>query len=201
MRAALSWAMERGEAELGLRLAGALWRFWQLHGDAREGRKWLEEALAKDDRASVAGRVRALEAVGWLNHDQRDLDRADEAAQEGIELCTEVEIGSSFAASFRTMLGTTAKIIRGDYERAKELLEESLTLSRKADDKIRIAEPLLELGATSLGLGNRERAKEFYEDGLVLCREVGYMYRLPDFLNTLGYISILEGDFMSEERR
>jgi tetratricopeptide (TPR) repeat protein len=54
---------------------------------------------------------------------------------------------------------------------------------------------LLELGATSLGLGNRERAKEFYEDGLVLCREVGYMYRLPDFLNTLGYISILDGDY------
>lgn len=129
-----------------------------------------------------------------MTHDQRDLDRADAAAQEGIELCTESEIGGSLDASFRTMLGTTANI-RGDYERAKALLEESLTLSRKADDKIRIADALLELGATSLGLGNRERAKEVYEEGLVLSREVGYTYRVPDFLITLGYISILEGDY------
>src|SRR5829696_699880 len=63
MRAALSWALERGEVELRLRLAGALGWFWEAHGHYSEGRRWLEEALAKDDRASVAARVKALEGL------------------------------------------------------------------------------------------------------------------------------------------
>ena len=30
IRAALTWAVETGEAEVGLRIGSALWRFWQL---------------------------------------------------------------------------------------------------------------------------------------------------------------------------
>src|SRR5215204_5645368 len=69
MRDALSRALDAEEAELALRLAGALWRFWWMRGYYDEGRRWLEAALAKDGRASAA-RAKALEAVGWLADDQ-----------------------------------------------------------------------------------------------------------------------------------
>jgi predicted ATPase len=91
LRAALSWALEPREPQLGLRLAGALWMFWHAHGHYGEGRKWLEEALAKDDRTSVAARLKALEGVFWLTYDQQDLDRAEAAAQEGLELSADAE--------------------------------------------------------------------------------------------------------------
>ena len=45
MRAALTWALERKEVELALRLGGALWWFWWMRGHNSEGRRWLEEAL------------------------------------------------------------------------------------------------------------------------------------------------------------
>jgi len=194
MRAALSWAMERGDVELGLRLAGALRMFWEAHGHAGEGRRWLEEALAMDYQASISARVKALEAVGWLTVWQMDLDRAEAVAREGIELSAEAGIESSPAASFRTMLGIAATL-RGDFERAKELLEESLRLNREADDKVGIADALLFLGNASVDQGLHERAKELWQDGVVLSRELGYTYRLPNFLTSLGYISILEGDY------
>ncbi|HWE62028.1 MAG TPA: BTAD domain-containing putative transcriptional regulator, partial [Chloroflexota bacterium] len=47
MRAALQWTVrDAGDRALGLRLACALGPFWERHGHYREGRMWLEEALA-----------------------------------------------------------------------------------------------------------------------------------------------------------
>src|SRR5215217_2701624 len=73
-RAALSWALEQGEAELALRLGAALGEFWHMHGHLSEGRRWLEGALAKGDAASVA-RVKALAKASWIAWEQTDLER------------------------------------------------------------------------------------------------------------------------------
>jgi predicted ATPase/DNA-binding CsgD family transcriptional regulator/Tfp pilus assembly protein PilF len=191
MRSALSWALERGETELGLRLGGALGMFWHAHGHLGEGRKWLEAALAKDGRASVAVRIEALKALFWLVFDQWDLKRARTVAEEAMELSAETEIGSSLAASLRIMLAGPAWV-RGDYGKARDLLDESLAISRKSDDKVTIAEALFQLGGV---LGETAPAKEIYEEGIAVCRKVGYTYRLPDFLLSLGFILILEGDY------
>jgi len=151
MRAALSWALEREEAELALRLAGVLGTFWQAHGHWSDGRKWLEATLAGDKRASAAARIKALEALLWMTYDQFDLNRMEAVAQEAMELSAEAEIDSSLAASIRIMLACPAWI-GGDYERGKELLEESLTLSGEAGDKVMIAEALFQLGAQRMAL-------------------------------------------------
>src|SRR5262249_4204985 len=67
LRSALRWAADAGEVEMALRLAGALWFFWDMRGHLREGQEWLEAALdmpAADDNARV--RAVALNAAGWL---------------------------------------------------------------------------------------------------------------------------------------
>jgi predicted ATPase len=65
-RAVLSWAIERGEAEIAQRLAGDLSRFWNLHGHLSEGRRWAERSLEMDDQTSPEARAKALGAVGFL---------------------------------------------------------------------------------------------------------------------------------------
>ena len=52
IRAALAWSIESGEVELGLRIAGALVRFWSMRGLMAEGR-----ALADATRSSGADGV------------------------------------------------------------------------------------------------------------------------------------------------
>jgi predicted ATPase/class 3 adenylate cyclase len=194
MRAALSWALERGEDEVALRLAGALGWFWEAHGHYSEGRRWLEEALAQDDRASVAARVKALERLSGFVSDQGDLDRAEALAQEGIKLSEQAGLGGSVAAEFLRTLGWIA-MQRGDYARMKEIFEESLRLSRDADDKWGIAGALLGLGIAIDYLDDRERGKELYQEGIGLARELGYAPGLARFLLSLGYVLLLEGDY------
>jgi non-specific serine/threonine protein kinase len=194
MRAALSFALESGEVELALRLSGALGTFWHMRSHSDEGRKWLEAALARDDGAPAVVRVKALEALYWLAHDRWDHDRAGAIAREATELSAEAEIESSLAASLRIMSAGPVWM-RGDYQRGRELLEESLEISRQAGDRIMIAEALIQLAITAWGMGDVERGKEIYEEGAALCREVGYAFRLPDFLLSLGYQLLLEGDF------
>jgi ATP/maltotriose-dependent transcriptional regulator MalT len=168
--------------------------FWFTQGYFAEGRKWLEAALAKDGRASAAARLNALEALFWLTYDQWDLDRAEALAQEGLKLSNEAEVGGSVAASFRTMLAGPTWV-RGNYKRAKELLEESLALSRKADDKVTIADALFELALATGAQGDHARAKEIYEEGIVVCQEVGYTSLLPAFMLSMGYELLVEGDY------
>ena len=192
MRAALSWMLESEDAEPELRLSGALWRFWWMRGHYSEGRRWLEEALAKDGRPSAA-RAKALEAVGWLADDQGDIDRAVEAAEEGLSLGARVEIESSVTASFLRMLGSAA-YVHGDHEQAARLYEESLALSREARDERGIASSLLQLGNVSGDRGNHEEAKTFYEEGLALSRKLDDKALLASALISVGAEFLLQGD-------
>jgi predicted ATPase/DNA-binding SARP family transcriptional activator/DNA-binding CsgD family transcriptional regulator len=194
MRAALSWTLERDEVELGLRIAGALQLFWSAQGHYGEGREWLEEALAKDDgRASAAARAGALEGLGWLAYDQDDLDRAEAAAKEGLELSARAVVEGSVTASLQDILGCIAEG-RGDYAHAKRLNEESLKLYQKSRDRRGVAFCLNNLGKVYISQGDHKRAKELYQEGLALSRELGGVDMLINFLINLGYVSLLEGD-------
>ena len=61
LRTALEWLAAREDAAQGLRLAGALWRFWEVRGHLAVGRSWLSEMLrlAGSD-AEAAARAKAL---------------------------------------------------------------------------------------------------------------------------------------------
>src|SRR5579884_740591 len=83
LQAALTWAAEADEPVLGLRLATALWLFWQTRGRLADGSVWLTRFLAREglpDRVRAAG----LTVAGFLAWFRDDLAPAatmlDEAA-------------------------------------------------------------------------------------------------------------------------
>jgi predicted ATPase/class 3 adenylate cyclase len=193
LRAALTWALEREEGELGLRLAGALLPFWSRQGHWSEGRRWIEAALAKGRRSSAGARVNALNAVGWLAMWQGDINRASSAAEEGLLLSREVGDAGSVAINLRLLLGWTAEL-RADYKRATKLFEESLQLGRKTGDQWSIGAHLLHRGDVELDQEHYERAEAFYEEGVALSRGQGYTVLLADTLVNLGYAALLQGD-------
>jgi predicted ATPase/class 3 adenylate cyclase len=195
MRAALSWALERKEAEVALRLGGALWWFWLKRGYHSEGRRWLEDALAIDGRGSPASRAMALAGVGYLASDQGDLDRAKEACEEGLELLAHEETREAREAKLWLLgfLGGVA-LEREDYRQATELSEESLTLSREMSDTWWLAMSLSSLAIVSDYLGDYERATQLYEESMGLYREQGGKLGLAECLNNLAMMVYSQGD-------
>jgi predicted ATPase/class 3 adenylate cyclase len=193
MRAALHWAIEHEEGELALRVGGALRWFWYMEGYYSEGRRWLEVALGKEGPASAEARIKALAGVGFLAVDQGDLDRAEAAADEGLELSTQAGSSSLGTADFKNILGELARL-RGEHQRAARLVQDSLALHQEAGDKLGIAWSLGNLANVAGDRGDHERAKQLYEEGLALSRRLGSAELLGAYLISLGSESLLEGE-------
>jgi predicted ATPase/DNA-binding SARP family transcriptional activator/DNA-binding CsgD family transcriptional regulator len=193
IRAVFAWALGNGDKSLGLRLAGALVEYWMACGLYDEGRGWPEALLAEEGEADALTQAKALETVGWLAQEQGDFERADEAANEGLDLAAEAELRSAVKARFLRILETAA-FHRGDYERTRELAERSLALSREAEDRRGIAWSLTSLAGVASAQGDGKRALELSVESLALARELGGT-DLGHMLLNSGYEFLLQGDY------
>jgi len=124
VRTALAWAWEHaGDGdEMGLQLAGALWRFWWIRGHLAEGRRWLEGLLGRG-RGAAAVRARALNGAGNLAWNQGDYARATAWYEESIILWRQV----GDAVGVARALSNLGMILheRGDLGGARARYEES----------------------------------------------------------------------------
>jgi predicted ATPase/class 3 adenylate cyclase len=173
IRVAFSWALERKEVEVALRMGGALSWFWWVRDYYSEGRGWLEEALAMDGRGSPEVRAMALAGAGGLAWQQGDYDRGQDACEEGLELLEHEEREASEAKLWLLLYLGWVSLEREDYGRAKQLFEEELALSREMSDTWWIANSLLCLSGVSHSLGDFEKATELLEESMDLFREQG----------------------------
>jgi predicted ATPase/DNA-binding SARP family transcriptional activator/DNA-binding CsgD family transcriptional regulator len=192
LRGALSWALERGEAELGLRLGGALRRFWGIRSYISEGRGWLGEALAMNGPASGPVRAKALEGEGWLAFLQGDYERARASYEKGLDLHRGAgnERGIADALYFLGMVLSR----QGNHERAATLLDESLVMFRRLGDDQFVASVLDALGSLASARGDVARALALYEEAVALSRKVGNTQKVATSLGNLGHTTLVYGD-------
>jgi predicted ATPase len=171
LRAALAWAREQRDGELGLRLASALGHFWEVRSHMTEGRNWLEAMLAVGTAAPARPRAAALHAAGRLAFYQGDLGRAVELHEEALALWRELGDRHGIADAVIN-LGALA-YWQGDFGRALTLFEEVLALRRELADRQGIARALINLGIVAHWQGDAGRALALLEEGLALARELG----------------------------
>ncbi len=192
-RAALRWSMESGEEEISLRLTGALWWFWYVRGYVREGREWLEKALAESGEAPASARAKSICAAGLLALRQSDYGRATQLAGESAVLCRTLGDTPGLAFSLG-ILGLVADH-QGNYERAATLSSESLGLARRVEDKWGTAFSQNTLGIVARIRGDYERARALGEESLALCQELGDEWGIAGVLNSLGLVARDQGDY------
>jgi predicted ATPase len=109
-RAALEWLTESGNAESGLRLGAALFRFWEMSESLAEGRNRLDKLLKLPGAAHpTKARSRALFAAGVLAGEQGDYASADAMIMESLDIARQLGDRQAAAVSLNGLgysLGT-----------------------------------------------------------------------------------------------
>ncbi len=196
LRAALVWSQTAEvKAELALKLAGALGRFWEMRGYFREGREHLSAALSKTQAsAETAARAKALCAAGDLAFEQGDFPMSRSLLEQSVSIYRELgPAGRWGLAEALRQLGYTATEM-GDYAPAFSLIDEALRIMRELKDLIGIARALRQLGWHQLRAGELGEAAKFFEEALPLSRQTGSRYEMSIILSGLADVKLRQGD-------
>ncbi len=203
IRAALTWALAEAEqeagagtptgavpaAEVALRLACAMWWYWETRGLYAEGQQWLERAIAYSADITSQHWGTGMCRLGAFMYRLRDLDRAEDTLHRALPVlqAAKDEAGVAWCQAF---LGLTF-LVRKDLVAAREWHQRALASARLAGDQVVEAGSLSNLGEVAHVEGNLEEAVRWYTASLAVAR------RLPDRLilaRTLTNLGVVEAE-------
>jgi predicted ATPase/DNA-binding CsgD family transcriptional regulator len=194
VRAVVRWCVETGEAELGLRLAGAMHLFWHLRGHIGEGRAQTQRVLALPSASLVSvARGKALFTAGFLARIQGDLADARARFTEELEIGKALD-DHGLVAYARSGLGAVA-VDFDDTASARQHVELSLKLSTELGDRWMQANSLYWLAEIAKRERNWPTAHKLMEQSLAIWRQLGDRWGVAQNLWALGYCGLAEGDY------
>lgn len=195
VRAAVQWLLSQGDAEAALRLTGAVWRYWQRHGDVREGRRLLEATLAVGSQAPEHVRAKALWGASWLAYQQGDYERSAALSAEHLMLARIQDDALSLRNAL-TGVGMAA-LAEGRIREATEALREALDTCLPLGKIWHRATSYLNVGNAMLLAGDLAAAAELFAQSLELYLERGDEVFAARARQHLGYVALLRGDHAS----
>jgi predicted ATPase/DNA-binding SARP family transcriptional activator/DNA-binding CsgD family transcriptional regulator len=192
---------DRGDVATALNSLGNL---AVTRGDNERARALLEENMALlrglDERSTetTLKRHHVLNLLGLLAlHEEGEPARAAALWEESLALAREV--GDVDRIGTNQMVLGFASLVQGDYERARTVCEEALSLSGEEDSGVRwfVPEAWVNRGLAELGQGEHERAAASFSKGLELARELGIKVSV---MSSLEGMASLAGDLKEATR-
>lgn len=195
-------ALEHGPADIALRLAGAIWMFWDLRNHEAEGMRWLDhtreratlEASGDSTPSSKwrAGLAKSLFASGMLAMSRAD-DRMHHFLLQSLTLYRELDDRRGLAR----VLVQCAHLLEDDRGRHTEmtsLLEEALVLARGEDDQGIVAWALNMQARGAILHGDHAAARAPADESMRLRRELGDQYAIAWSLIDMAWLAEGEND-------
>jgi len=179
-------------AEHALRLCGALYWFWNIHGYFREGHTFLERALAVREGISASVQLKVLYAATEVASILDDYERAETLCRETLLLTEELGDKAS-KATILFQLGFIAWA-RCKYVEGQAQLEEALVLFQELGDIWNQARCLAYLTRVFMAQGKYDRARSVAEQSLILSRTLDNKGRIAIALGELAHVRFLAQD-------
>ena len=170
LSSAMRWALD-ARSDMALPMAAALWRYWVVRGDRRQGLEWLAQALGLPRTGAVRPRAVALAGAALLARLLGDFTRAEAWAREGISMGRAVGLPQAITVSLNVL--TTLAARAGDFERADRHCRESMAVARDAGDPRLEAMALFILAEGFLHARRYAEVREVGGRALVLARAAG----------------------------
>ena len=203
----LEEVLELGEPEDGIdepTPSARRWAFLHLiagimasgQGDYDRAVALCEESLTLYERMGhKKGTSGPLRELGVVAYHREDYDRAVRLSEQALEVTR--EFGSTFGAGLATCSLADALRAQGDLEKARTLLEESLTFLRRKPYPLRVANALANtlarLGSIECELGRDARAFELYRESLQLGQRFGFTHHVIGPLEGMARVAVVRG--------
>ena len=199
VRAALTWALQGGSVEAGLRLAADLGvdtgAFWVNRGHLKEGREFLEQLLLKSQatgpvEALAAGYYSIAAVEFWLH----DFAAGHHHAEQSESLWS--QLGPSYEAK-----AAAARILKIDllisYDPIEvcQQLQENLPIFREVGDRWMMAHVLFRIAFELHRSGDLTGARQTYEQSRALFQECGDGLRVSKDNIQLAGMALEEGRY------
>ena len=194
LRAALRWALSQPDANLALRLSGALHEFWMFRNHAAEGQSWYEMALARSDGpCQPLYLAKAYSGAGSMAWMQGNPAQAHQLHTQALHYFEQANDKNGMASSLHNL--GTQRWHQGDWEDAEDLATRALRMANEAGDDWLKANILNGLGVIWGARGNDGQALLYYADAVTLARKTGDPLALMFGLHNLGCVAGRQGDF------
>ncbi|GIF01077.1 diguanylate cyclase [Paractinoplanes rishiriensis] len=184
LRLAIDRAVREGDVGSAARICLGLWRYWRQGSHIREGREWLDRALAVGGESPQQARLLYPAAV--LAATQDDHVTATALGRRGLHLAQAA--GDRVAtAQAHNVLGA-AGLAAGQYADAEEHFRQSMAIWHELGEDRGTAMALGNLARLSLRIGQVEAADRYINECLALERAAGNSGGILLGLEVLGDI-------------
>ena len=196
LHAAVAWAIEHQDGELGLRLAASLSYFWYFRGHHTEGRALRAAVLALPTGPELATlRVAAIQGEGLQALVQGDYPAARSIVEEGVAIGRRGE--RALLPPGLATLGFVARV-QEDYEVARAALAEAIEVAREVGDTFYTGMALHHLGLLALEADrDLARAQTLNEEALAIFRRLGNRRMVGVVVLALGRVAQARGDLVT----
>jgi predicted ATPase/class 3 adenylate cyclase len=197
---ALHTSLEKAETtELGLRLAGALTRYWEVRSYLTEGSEEFKQHLARADD-SIPAAVRAKVELGiarlaWCQDRDEDAMRHYRTAQSLYESLGQKK---EFAL-IESFLGYTERN-EGNDAQARIYFEKSLAMGEELGFKRVVATALNGLGSVYAAEGDFVQARQLKVRAIELIKATGDRWILSFVKGSVGKTCFLAGDLKASRQ-
>ena len=195
-RTALDHLIRTGDAEWGLRLGAALFRFWETREYLTEGRDALARLLALEGTAALPKlRARLRFAAAVLAGEQGDYGSARQLFEDSLETCLELNDTRGVAVALNA-LAVNARD-RGELGVASLLFDRCVAIWRDLGGPADIARALSNLANVTKLQGEYARASSIYDECLTMFRKAGDGAGVAWTLNYQGDVAREKADLIA----